>query len=57
MNGRYHRLHIHIHTSTDKDDANPFLVAKNRDGKVIVEITTVHLAREALKFEVRSDCP
>jgi hypothetical protein len=57
MNGCYHRLDIHIHTSTDKDDADSFLVAKSRDGKVIVEITTVHLAREALKIEVRSDLP
>jgi hypothetical protein len=55
MNGCYHRLTIHI--STDKDDADPFLIAKSRDGKVVVEITTVHLAREALKVEVRSDLP
>jgi hypothetical protein len=55
MNGCYHQLNIHIHTSTDKDDVDLFLASKSRDGKVIVEITTVHLARGALKIEVRSD--
>jgi hypothetical protein len=55
MNGRYNRFHIH--SSTDKNDADLFLVAKSLDGKVIVEITAVHLARETLKVEVRSDLP